>query len=355
MLCGMTETLSETTPSEATPSELALPTYPRTVPGLRVLLRKPGEIQFGLDPRHALVATDVPAELIDTLRTLDGLLSLDTLLTQAGAEHAGTLRAVLRELARHGLLEETRAPDSGVSDEPEHSSLRAGRHARNGRAQARVVMHGGGRTAVAAATLLATAGVGHIDSHRSGTVGLRDLGTGYLEADVGFSYPHAMSRAVRRANPKTTTSRLSDRSRPTLAVLADSVVPDPELALTMFADGVPHLPVRVRDGIGIVGPLVVPGRTSCLRCADLHRCDIDPCWPAVATQLAGRSTPTELGTAHALAALATGQILRALNPADRAPGLWNATLEIDPYAGEVQRRSWPPHPDCTCGAFHGYH
>lgn len=26
----------------------------------------------------------------------------------------------------------------------------------------------------------------------------------------------------------------------------------------------PHLPVRVRDGTGLVGPLVIPGETSCL-------------------------------------------------------------------------------------------
>jgi hypothetical protein len=28
--------------------------------------------------------------------------------------------------------------------------------------------------------------------------------------------------------------------------------------------GVPHLVVRVRDGTGLVGPLVIPGVTSCL-------------------------------------------------------------------------------------------
>jgi hypothetical protein len=28
--------------------------------------------------------------------------------------------------------------------------------------------------------------------------------------------------------------------------------------------GVAHLLVRVRDGIGLVGPLVIPGVTSCL-------------------------------------------------------------------------------------------
>jgi hypothetical protein len=32
----------------------------------------------------------------------------------------------------------------------------------------------------------------------------------------------------------------------------------------LHSQGVAHLAVRVRDGTGLVGPLVVPGVTSCL-------------------------------------------------------------------------------------------
>jgi hypothetical protein len=32
----------------------------------------------------------------------------------------------------------------------------------------------------------------------------------------------------------------------------------------LHSRGVPHLAVRVRDGTGLVGPLVIPGVTSCL-------------------------------------------------------------------------------------------
>ena len=32
----------------------------------------------------------------------------------------------------------------------------------------------------------------------------------------------------------------------------------------LHIQGVPHLAVRVRDGTGLVGPLVIPGVTSCL-------------------------------------------------------------------------------------------
>ena len=60
-----------------------------------------------------------------------------------------------------------------------------------------------------------------------------------------------------------------------LVVLSDSWCADPRMLRELHAARIPHLPVRVRDGTGLVGPLVLPGVTSCLRCADLHRSDRD--------------------------------------------------------------------------------
>ena len=69
-------------------------------------------------------------------------------------------------------------------------------------------------------------------------------------------------------------------------VLADTLAADPRLLRDLHTAGVPHLPMRVRaTGASVVGPLVIPGRTSCLVCADLHRTDRDPVWPALAAQL----------------------------------------------------------------------
>ena len=49
-----------------------------------------------------------------------------------------------------------------------------------------------------------------------------------------------------------------------LVVLSDYLVADPRMVRDLHSRGVPHLPVRVRDGTGLVGPLVIPGVTSCL-------------------------------------------------------------------------------------------
>jgi hypothetical protein len=48
-----------------------------------------------------------------------------------------------------------------------------------------------------------------------------------------------------------------------LVILSDSLVADPRMVRDLHSRGVPHLPVRVRDGIGLVGPPVIPGATSC--------------------------------------------------------------------------------------------
>jgi hypothetical protein len=49
-----------------------------------------------------------------------------------------------------------------------------------------------------------------------------------------------------------------------LVVLSDYLVADPRMVRELHNLGVAHLPVRVRDGTGLVGPLVIPGVTSCL-------------------------------------------------------------------------------------------
>jgi hypothetical protein len=49
-----------------------------------------------------------------------------------------------------------------------------------------------------------------------------------------------------------------------LVVLSDYLVADPRMVRELDARAVPHLPVRVRDAFGLVGPLVIAGVTSCL-------------------------------------------------------------------------------------------
>jgi bacteriocin biosynthesis cyclodehydratase domain-containing protein len=336
--------------------EMYLPERPRLRPGLEVFDRAPGEIQIGLDPRHAMVASGLSPGVIKALRGLDGSLRVTDLLALVDSEHREQLRDLLTELTRLGLVIETWANHSRVAGEVGLWSLRGRERHRETyeqRAHSSVVLHGNGRLTVAIATLLAAAGVGRIHVDAAGTVTERDTGSGYLDSDIGRPRRAAAVAAIERVNPSTKTHRPNGDRQPELVVLADAVVPAPEVVRLLMQEAVPHLLVRVRDGLGIVGPLVYPGRSSCLACADLHRKGLDPRWPKIAGQLAGRSQQAELGIVQATSAMAVGQILRALCPAENPPPTWNTTIEIDAYDGTVEHRPWPPNPACGCGAMPG--
>jgi bacteriocin biosynthesis cyclodehydratase domain-containing protein len=115
---------------------------------------------------------------------------------------------------------------------------------------------------------------------------------------------------------------------------------------------VAHLAVRVRDGTALVGPLVVPGVTSCLGCADLHRRDRDAAWPAVVAQLRDTVGVADRATLLATAALALTQVNRVIGAVrggeSEPPPALNATLEFDVHAGSIVARHWARHPLCSC-------
>lgn len=334
---------------------------PRLLPGLPVLLRGLDEAQIGTDPRHAVVVDGLTPALLRRLRTLDGSLTSRELLERTPPEDRPRLVDLLARLSQSRLLEDA-ADDGGVvdttrarlADDSTVWALRTGRprSATPARlAAAAVGVHGDGRVAVAVSCLLAAAGIGWIHTPARGRVRPQDCGTGYLEADIGRHRAGAAERAVERMSSSVRTTPLPPSRAPDLVVLADAAVPDPQLVASLSAAGTRHLVVRVREGTGWIGPMVVPGRTSCLRCLDLHRTDRDPCWPQVAAQLAVQEQPADLVSANAVASFAACQVVRTLG--GDSPALWNSALELDPFNGTVRRREWLPHPNCGCGAATG--
>jgi hypothetical protein len=139
---------------------------------------------------------------------------------------------------------------------------------------------------------------------------------------------------------------------PTGVVLPDLVVltppggvPTPEPPRLL-----PHLLSEVRGEVGVVGPLVVPGRSACMRCLDLTRSDGDPGWPAVAVQLATNVravAPCDSVLAVAVAAQTAMQALAFLD-GDGLPSTAGGTLELTVPDWRWRRRSWQLHPDCEC-------
>lgn len=321
-----------TAPAHPLPHLLQLP------PHRSVLRLGTGSRMLGLDPSAAVVVEDLPPPLAEMLDELTAPVPTVELVDRAADRGADRTDAelLLAELVATGVL-----VDAADVQRRERR-----------RAASTVVVHGCGPLAVGLVLGLATAGVGALHVVTSGSVLEGDLGTGLLDTDRGRDRVSATAAALARLHPRARTGPPPQRAVPDLVVLADAGTPDPVHVAQLHAAGTAHLAVRVRDGVGVVGPLVFPGRTTCLGCMEIERCARDPAWIAAAAQLVGVPGHAAAACVSATAGLATAQVLVALDGPDSAAGppVLEATLELDANAGTIVRRTWTPHPDCRCGA-----
>jgi hypothetical protein len=218
------------------------------------------------------------------------------------------------------------------------------------RRNAFVRVHGAGRTGANVATLLAAAGVGRVACTDPEPAEPADLApAGLIRADLGEPRGEGAVRAIKRAVPEAKTGDFG--AVPDLAILA-SPFTSPDLADALMRDGVPHLAVRAGEAIGVVGPLVTPGRSACLRCVDLRRADGDPAWPKILAQaICARPRPQacDIVLAAMTATLAAAQALAFIDQVV-APVAVNGTLEVVLPDWQWRRRTWPPHAACSCRA-----
>jgi bacteriocin biosynthesis cyclodehydratase domain-containing protein len=316
----------------------ALPALLRLPPHRSVLRLGPGSRLIGLDPATAVAVDDLPSALAEMLDALADPVPTAELVARAVARGGSAAEAVqlLQELLASGAVVDAEGP---------------GRAARR-RAGSTVVVSGGGPLAAGVVLGLASAGVGTVYVEAAGSVQEADLGTGLVDADLGEHRGTAVAAALRRLRPQAGTGPPPQRTVADLVVLADEV-PQPARITALLTAGTPHLAACLREGVGVVGPLVLPGRTACLGCLDLHRQARDGSWRVVAPQLAGRTGRADQACVAATVGLATAQALAALDgPAagTAPPPTLDATLELDPTAGTLLRRSWPPRPECRCRA-----
>jgi hypothetical protein len=220
------------------------------------------------------------------------------------------------------------------------------------RRRSAVAVHGTSRITATIAATLAGAGIGQVQLVDGGDVAAADTCPGGLShADEGARFGIAGVAAIRRSSPDVVTGPLGGSRFADLVILTDPAPVEPSVRDSLHLDGLPHLSSAVHGSQAVIGPLVLPGRTSCLRCADLHRSDRDPCWPALAVQLATRSghrAISEVALCVAAAGLTAGQALSYLD--GQRPETLGGTVEWHLPDWRLRRRSWPPHHECDCGA-----
>ena len=344
-------------------TDTAHPLLPAAVPLLR---DGAAALQIGgVDSTDGLLVTPGGADLRALLRGLDGRRTQRAVLADARRDglDPGDVAAVLEGLRTSGLLLDGEAADLLAADAgpaaaartaaelPGTPSPSAGAGWRARRA-AGVVVEGATRVGAPLAAMLAASGVGRVSIRDAGITAAGDAVVGGLGvADEGRPRALAAADAVRRVSPLTDLRPPSPASPADLVVLARAWAASDPLVTEIHRSGVPHLVAAVRGRTGVVGPLVLPGVTSCLRCADLHRRDADPRWPALAAQLTAAEPPPSGATVTCLLTAATAalQVLAYLDGTD-TPGTLDATIELRPPDHAPRMRRWRPHPACGCGA-----
>jgi hypothetical protein len=354
--------------------------------GLLMVWRDPDTLQIGIDPRRAVAlrgmrGTEALINLLDGSRDLGQVLAAahDQGIGRPAAERViGLLAAAgaLRDFPAATLRALPDGPRARLAGELATVSLAHG-HADGGarvlarRQAARVRVYGAGPVAASLASLLTASGVGRVSctsaaagwsggetaaagspgagSPAAGSSGAASPGPGPGLASWPPSGRVRLGHPGGDAPPRARRSGPAARRRPDLAVLTDGY--PPELPGTLVADAVAHLTAAAREAIGVVGPLVIPGRTACLSCVDLARSDRDPAWPLILAQTSGRASQPAACTAvlaAAVAAQATAQALAYLDQTAPGAAVINGTLELVLPDWQWRRRSWAPHQHCRC-------
>ncbi|UOY01313.1 ThiF family adenylyltransferase [Blastococcus sp. PRF04-17] len=343
-------------------SETSHPLLPAAVP----LLRDGRDaVQVGgVDSSDGVLLGPDGARLAALLRTLDGRRARRAVLADAAAQglDPASIARVLDGLRSAELLVDLDPADLLAADAGPAAAARTGAelHSALGRVpgawrarrSAVVVVEGATRVGVPLAAVLAASGVGRVSVADSGLTAAADAVVGGLSADdEGRPRSLAAADAVRRASPLTDLRPPPPGAAADLVVLARPWAASDPLVAGIHRAGVPHLVATVRGETGVVGPFVVPGRTSCLRCADLHRRDADPRWPRLAAQLTATEAPPSGATVTCLmtAAIAALQVLAFLDGSS-APSTLDATVELAPPHLLPRARSWLAHRGCDCGA-----
>ena len=303
--------------------------HPRLVPYAPVIERSTNEVQVGVDPDTALVFRGTGFGVL--LPLLDGTRPASAVHSAARAAGLTTpeLVGALDALVAAGLLtDRTAAPYF------------------DGQALLQLRLIGAGPVGCKIARVLVASGLGTLYVYDNDPP---DLAL-YPSAGVLTSQAEALRSALAEAD--TTISTLSHWSKPDAARVDLTIVacdrPELDRVITdhLLRIDQPHLVVRSWGNGVSVGPLVLAGRTSCLRCADLARSGADPQWPVVLTKLSRlriESPPALLAWA---ASVAAAQALAFLN--GELPESAGATLELSWPAFVTRLRRWPAHPGCGC-------
>jgi len=303
-------------PSTSVLPDLAGISRPLLRSAVPLLWRTSSSIQIGSD----VILTNVSRAHVAWMTSLDGMSSPEVIVDSLTIPEADARRMVRALLAAGALDDAAQVPATVRWADSSARDLAAVHHS---------VTHATYRDVETA----------HASSRRR------------HQCRVGIVGSGAIAHEVRQA--LTSAGLTMDDDHPTITILADAPHPDVPAQFDHPAMGGAHLHVASFAEQAVVGPLVVPGRTSCLRCRHLHRQDADSAWPVLAVQwshaIAHLPLPPVDPLLSRLAADWAVLVLRTWVDLPDAPHQWgDMAIDLTLPLGDPQIRSCPPHPLCGC-------
>ena len=136
---------------------------------------------------------------------------------------------------------------------------------------------GDNRLAISLLTTLLASGVSQTTlalSNLPRDISASDLGTGIFSiSDLGINLANRISEIARNFSLFPISKNSEPKSYLTIIIGA----PDPAKINTLLSSNLPHLFISALDATTIrIGPLVIPGKSPCLRCLELSQLKISP-------------------------------------------------------------------------------
>jgi hypothetical protein len=295
---------------------------------------------------RGLLFGEEPAALVIPLLT--GKYTIQEIALLVDQSH-DEVSEIVDELNSADMLDQDAPSKSGNENWPElqltthrPGVIDGGRESLQARARARIDIYGCGLVGANIARVLAASGVGELRLIDQRNITSQHLPVTKL-ASVGLNAAKDLARRLSRDYPNVLSRKIK---QPSLVIITRQPTPSEILAWMNFS--LAHLIIESRGDAVEIGPLVIPGQSSCLRCLTLHRNDHDPNWYAV--ELCGQSEhepPATLAQlAAGLGALAALSFLDSTGP-QMPPALLDTTLRIDgtlAISAALRRR----HPRCGC-------
>jgi hypothetical protein len=249
-------------------------------------LRDDSTIQVDLDPNHSLLISGEIAEIRSFLSKLDGehcVSELQDLFPFASS--------LLRTLIRRGLVE-TELLESSItskfkpnelnrfivsqrSNQSAATSLDFAKQRAINLANSYISLHTAGPASALTAIYLALQQVGRIKLHAQDKFKSTDLPF-WLESNRNAGI--TLAEELNRISSQVKLTQPAGNQAPDFAVIADSPWQSLEYSIDLINQGIAHLVIDTRISEVSVGPLVIPGKSSCLNCAEIAITNVDRSW-----------------------------------------------------------------------------